>query len=105
MLSGYLTVKKARILAKAIIDSQFNNAPLIWMFAGKKLINKICKIHHRALQMVYIKYNKLYGELLQLNNKVYIFMKDTCNIFLISHMHLNPELCGLTLMRTLFRMT
>ena len=26
--------------------------PLIWMFLGKPLINKICKIHHRTLQVV-----------------------------------------------------
>ena len=43
----YLSVDKARLLANAFIDSQFNYAPLIWMFAGKTLINKICKIHHR----------------------------------------------------------
>ena len=39
----YLSVDKARILANAFIDSQFNNAPLIWMFAGKTLLNKVCK--------------------------------------------------------------
>ena len=52
-IRGYLTVEKARILANAFIDSQFNYVPLIWMFAGKTLINKICKIHHRTLQVVY----------------------------------------------------
>ena len=52
-IRGYLTVVVARILANAFIDSQFNYVPLIWMFAGKTLINKICKIHHRTLQMVY----------------------------------------------------
>ena len=39
-IRGYLTVEKARILAKGLIDSQFNYAPLIWMFAGKTLINE-----------------------------------------------------------------
>ena len=39
-IRGYLTVEKARILAKAFIDSQFNYAPLIWMFARKTLINE-----------------------------------------------------------------
>ena len=51
-IRGYLTVEKARILANAFIDSQFNYAPLIWMFAGKTLINKFCKIHHRTLRVV-----------------------------------------------------
>ena len=31
----YLTVEKARILANAFINSHFNYAPLMWMFAGK----------------------------------------------------------------------
>ena len=37
-IRGYLTVEKEKILANAFIDSQFNYAPLIWMFAGKTLI-------------------------------------------------------------------
>ena len=40
------------------------------MFAGKTLINKICKIHHRTVQ-VYNECKKSYGELLQLNKRVY----------------------------------
>ena len=63
----YLSVDKARLLANAFIDSQFNYAPLIWMFAGKTLINKICKIHHRTLQVVYDDFDKLYDGLLELN--------------------------------------
>ena len=34
----YLSVDKTKLLANAFIDSQFNYAPLIWMFAGKTLI-------------------------------------------------------------------
>ena len=51
-IRGHFKVKKERILANAFIDSQFNYAPFIWMFAGKTLINKICKIHHRTLRVV-----------------------------------------------------
>ena len=56
-LRGYLTVKKARILANTFVDSQFNYAPLIWLFAEKTLINKICKKHYRTLQVVYNEYS------------------------------------------------
>ena len=63
----YLSVDKARLLANAFIDSQFNYAPLIWMFAGKTLINKICKIHHRTLQVFDDDFDKLYDGLLELN--------------------------------------
>ena len=93
-IRGYLTVEKARILANAFIDSQFNYAPLIWMFAGKTLINKICKIHHRTLRVVYNEYNKSYGELLQLNNNVSIHQRHLQYLALEvfkSLMHLNPE--------------
>ena len=93
-IRGYLTVEKARILAYAFIDSQFNYAPLIWMFAGKTLINKICKIHHRTLQVVYNEYNKSYQELLQLNNIVSTHQRHLQYLALEvfkSLMHLNPE--------------
>ena len=49
----YLIVEKAKLLANAFINSQFTYAPLIWMFAGKSSIAKICKIHFRTLQIVY----------------------------------------------------
>ena len=58
----YLSVDKARSLANAYIDSQLNYAPLIWMFASKTLMNKICKIHHRTLQVIYNNFNKSYDE-------------------------------------------
>ena len=41
----YLSVDKARLLANLFIGSQFSYAPLIWMFVGKTVMNKICKIH------------------------------------------------------------
>ena len=54
----FLTVKKARVLANAFINSHVNYAPLIWMFAGKTAINEILKIHYRTLQVVYSEYHK-----------------------------------------------
>ena len=38
------------------------------MFASKTLIiNKIYKIHHRTLKVVYVNFNKSYDELLEYN--------------------------------------
>ena len=45
------------------------------MFAGKTLINKICKIYHRTLRVVYNECDKSYGELLQLNDDVSIHQR------------------------------
>ena len=64
------------------------------MFTGKTLIDKICKIHHRQLQVVYNEYNKSYKELLQLNNNVPIHQRHLQYLALAvlkSLMHLNPE--------------
>ena len=59
----YLSVDKTRLLANA------------FMFAGKTLINKICKIHHRTLQVVYDDFDKLYDELLELSRDLSIRQK------------------------------
>ena len=45
----FLMVEKTRILTNAFINSQFNYAPLIWMFASKTATNKILKIHYKTL--------------------------------------------------------
>ena len=71
----YLTVEKAKLLANAFINSQFTYAPLIWMFAGKSSIAKICKIHCRTLQIVYNNYDKSYHDLLKFSNDVSIHQK------------------------------
>ena len=72
----YSSVDKARLLFNAFIDSQFNYAPLIWMFTGKTLINKICKINHRTLQAVYDDFNKSYDELLEENKNLSIHQRQ-----------------------------
>ena len=93
----YLTVNKdrigkARLLIHLLIASFY--APLILMFTGKTLIDKICKIHHRQLQVVYNEYNKSYKELLQLNKNVSIHQRhlqyQALEVFK-SLVHLNPE--------------
>ena len=63
------------MFANAFINSQFNYPPLIWMFAGKNSINRICKIHHRALQVIHNDYQKSYHELLDINKDVNIHKK------------------------------
>ena len=74
-MPNFLTVKKAKMFANAFINSQFNYPPLIWMFAGKNSINRICKIHHRALQVIHNDYQKSYHELLDINKDVNIHKK------------------------------
>ena len=67
----YLSLEKAKMLCSAFIDSQFNYAPLIWMFCRKGLYLKMQKIHHKTLKVIY-QSNKFYEELLQLSETVFI---------------------------------
>ena len=66
----YLIVEKAKLLENAFINSQFNYAPLIWMFANKYLIDKILKIHKRTLQIVYGVYDESYENLLNRSDDI-----------------------------------
>ena len=90
----YLSVDKAKLLANAFIDSQFDYAPLIWTFVGKTIIKKICKIHHGTLQLVYDYFNKSYNELLELNNDLSIHQSHLRYLVIEafkSIMHLNLQ--------------
>ena len=49
----FLAIEKAKILGNAFIDSQFNYAPLIWMFCRKRFYPKIEKIHHKTLKVIH----------------------------------------------------
>ena len=69
-IKRYLSLEKAKLLCNAFINSQFNYAPLVWMFCRKKQYLKIQKIHHKALKVVYNS-NKNYDELLRDNNEVF----------------------------------
>ena len=93
-IRSFLTVEKAKMLANAFINSQFNYASLVWMFAGKFSINKICKIHYRTLQVIHIDYQKSYDELLDINKDVNIHQKHLRILVLEvfkSITHVNPE--------------
>ena len=89
----YLSLEKAKLLCNAFINSQFNYAPLVWMFCRKKQYLKIQKIHHKALKVVYNS-NKNYDELLRDNNEFSVHQRHLrtliCEIFK-SLNNLNPE--------------
>ena len=89
----YISLEKAKLLCNAFINSQFNYAPLVWMFCRKKQYLKIQKFHHKALKVVYNS-NKNYNELLRNNNEVSIHQSYLraliCEVFK-SLDNLNPE--------------
>ena len=62
------------MLGNAFIDSQFNYAPLKWMFCRKGLHLKMQKIHHETLKVIY-QSNKNHEELLELREAVSIHQR------------------------------
>ena len=51
----YLSLEKAKPLCNAFINSQFNYAPLVWMFCRQKQYLKIQKIHHKRCCITVLK--------------------------------------------------
>ena len=63
---------------KAFIESQFGYCPLIWMFCGRNLNNRINHLHERSLRIVYNDYESSFQELLELDNSVSIHHVNIC---------------------------
>ena len=70
-----LTVEKAKLLTNVFINSQFNYAPLMWMFANKCSIDRILKIHKRTVKIVYDVYDESYENLLNRSGDISIHQK------------------------------
>ena len=89
----FLTIEKAKILGNAFTDSQFNCAPLLWMFRRKTLYSKIEKIHHKTLKVIY-ESNDTHDNLLLQSNTVSVHQRHLR--FLMTEIYksisqLNPE--------------
>ena len=92
-ISKFLTIEKAKILGNAFVDSQFNYAPLLWMFCRKTLYSKIEKIHHKTLKVIY-ESNDTYDNLLLQSKMVSVHPRHLR--FLVTQIcncisQLNPE--------------
>ena len=70
----FLTIEKAKILDNAFKNSQFNYAPLLWIFCRKSLYSKIEKIHHKTLKVIY-ESNGTYDNLLLQTNTVSVYKR------------------------------
>ena len=70
----FLTIEKAKILCNAFIDSQFNHAPLIWIFRRKTFYLKLKKNHNKTLKVIY-GIDDSYNNLLLSSNSVSIHQR------------------------------
>ena len=89
----FLTIEKAKIIGNAFIDSQFNYAPLLWMFCRKTPYSKIEKIHHKTLKVIY-ESNDTYDNLLLQSDTVSVHQRHLR--FLVTEIYksisqLNPK--------------
>ena len=85
-----LTVEKAKLLTNVFINSQFNYALLMWMFANKCSIDRILKIHKRTVKIVYDVYDESYENLLNRSGDISIH-QNTCDTWLLKFVNPWPS--------------
>ena len=63
-----MSIKQRRVLIKSFVESQFGCCPLIWIFHGRGVNNKINHLHEHSLSMVYKDNNSSFKDLLKKDN-------------------------------------
>ena len=63
-ISNFMSVDKLRKIMKVFMHSPLGYCPLIWMFCGRTLNNRINQLHERALRLVYKAATLSFDELL-----------------------------------------
>ena len=71
-ISQFVDIHKRRMTMKALIASEFDYCPLVWMFHSRKLNSRVNKLHERALRIVYQDYASSFTELLEKDNSTTI---------------------------------
>ena len=93
-LSCYINFKQASTLLNAIIMSNFNYCPLIWMFCSKTANKSINRAHKRAVRVLYKEFESCFEELLSRHGDVTIHVKNLQKLLLEVYKtlhHLNPS--------------
>ena len=98
-IAKYLSVSERKILLKTFFESLFNYCPLIWMFCGRSLNNKINVLHERALRIAYNDYTSSFETLLDNDFSVTIHQKNlrclATEMFKIKNKLSPPFICDL----------
>ena len=64
----YLTSEKKRILVRSYFESQFKYCPLVWIFHGRQINNRIIFLHKKALRTIYDDSTSSFESLLEKDN-------------------------------------
>ena len=79
-ITPYMNIKKQRTIIKSYVTPQFSYCPLIWMFHGRHLNNKINSIHERALRITYKKIRQ-YFKNCSIKTTLFQYIKETCKFW------------------------
>ena len=94
-IASFMTFNQRRLILNSFITSHFSYCPIVRMFHGRKLNERINHIHKRALRIVYKDFNSSFQELLIEDNSLNIhhrnLQKLVTEIFKVKN-GLSPEL-------------
>ena len=88
-LSNHINLNQARILLNAVIMSNFNYCPLIWLFCSKAANSTINRVHKRALRLLYQDFESSFEALPSKDDDVKHLQKLPLEVYKTLH-HLNP---------------
>ena len=75
-LNTYISRPQAMLICNAVILSNFNYCPLIWLFSTKAANNEINRTHKRALRILFKDYDSSFDELLEKSESVKIHVQN-----------------------------
>ena len=75
-LAKFVPFERKKIIMNSFIESQFTHCPLVWMYCSRAVDEKINRIHHRALKLVYLDYTSSFEELLSKDGIVNIHQRN-----------------------------
>ena len=83
-LGPFMNVDKEIMLMKAFLESQFGYCPLVWMFHSRGL-NKISRIHKRALRTTYNDKSSSFQKLLEKDNSATTHHRNIVILVTVTH--------------------
>ena len=93
-LSNCINFNQAKMLFSAVIMSNLNYCPLIWLFCSKAAYSTINRVDKRALRVLYQDFESCFEELLSRHDDVTIHVKNLQKLLLEVYkmlQHLNPS--------------
>ena len=75
-IASCMTFDQRRIILNSFITSDSPYCPIVWMFHGRKLNERINHIHERALRIVYKDFNSAFEELFIEDNSLNIHHRN-----------------------------